>query len=62
MNDEFIFEFNSDIGSFLITKDVYDLVFIMAGSNPHCIEKINALLLKDERFEKIDVDPGSYNL
>lgn len=60
MNDEFMLEFNSGIGSFLISKDIYDLVFIMADNNPCCIETIYTLLLKDHRFEKTDVDLDAY--
>lgn len=60
MNDEVLYSINSTIGTFTLSKDIWDLAFIMAENNQPCIEKINQLLLMDNRFEKIDVDFNTY--
>lgn len=56
MNDEILYTINSDLGQFTLSKDIYDLVFLMADNNQSCVLQINNLLLKDNRFEKIEVD------
>nr|WP_199001590.1 hypothetical protein [Flavobacterium sp. ASV13] len=56
MNDEYLFEITSDIGSFSISKDIWDLVFIMSEDHKECISKINLLLLKNQKFQKIEVN------
>ena len=60
MNDEVLFTVNSKLGQVTLSKDNYDLAFIMANDNQSCIEKIATLLYKDNRFEKIEVDNGNY--
>jgi hypothetical protein len=60
MNDEFIFEIQSDIGNFLLSKDIWDLAFIMSENNQECVNRINSILLKDNRFEKVEVNFDDY--
>jgi hypothetical protein len=60
MNDEVIFKVNSALGRFEISKDVWDLVFIMAHHNQPCVTGISALLNADKRFEKVEVDFSAY--
>nr|WP_294938613.1 hypothetical protein [uncultured Flavobacterium sp.] len=60
MNDEFIFEVHSDSGNFLLSKDIWDLAFIMSENNQECVHKINSILLKDKRFEKVEVNFDDY--
>jgi len=60
MNDEYIFYVNSDIGAFSISKDIWDLVFIMSDYNQECLEKINLLLLEDKNFQKVEVNFENY--
>ncbi len=60
MNDEYIFYVNSDIGAFSISKDIWDLVFIMSDDNQECLEKINLLLLEDKNFQKVEVNFENY--
>ncbi len=56
MNDEILLEMDTDLGAFVISKDIWDLAFIMAGPNEPLLRRINALLEQDERFEKVEVD------
>ena len=62
MNDEVLFRVSCSLGQFTLTKDVYGLAFIMANGNQACLKEINDLLLKDDRFEKIEVDFTGYNV
>jgi hypothetical protein len=62
MNDEFIYTINSDLGKFILSKDVWDLAFIMAGENQSCIRQLNDLLSNDYRFEKVEVDFNNFKL
>ncbi len=62
MNDEILYTINSDLGPFTLSKDIWDLAFIMADGNPSCVLQINNLLLKDSRFEKIEVDFDAFKL
>ncbi len=56
MNDEILYAINSDLGQFTLSKDIWDLAFLMADDNQTCILQINNLLLTDNRFEKLEVD------
>ena len=60
MNDEYIFEVQSDIGSFSLSKDIWDLVFITSDENQECLEKIDLILLNDINFQKIEVNFENY--
>ncbi|MEP6805474.1 MAG: hypothetical protein ABI892_13185 [Flavobacterium sp.] len=60
MNDEYLLDVKSDIGSFSISKDIWGFAFIMADENQECIHKISSILLQDENFEKIEVDFDDY--
>lgn len=60
INDEILFSINSDFGQFSFSIDSWDIAFIMAENNQSCILKINELLQKDKRFEKIEVDFDAY--
>lgn len=59
MNDEIIIEVYSDCGNFLLSKDIWNLAFIMSN-NQECIYKINSILSKDVRFEKVEVNFDNY--
>lgn len=52
MNDEILYNINSDLGQFTFSKDVWDFAFLIADDNQTCILQINNLLLNDNRFEK----------
>ncbi|HEY6144074.1 MAG TPA: hypothetical protein VIV55_11735 [Flavobacterium sp.] len=60
MNDEFIFNVQSDIGNFLLSKDIWDLAFIMSENNQECVNRINSILSNDKRFEKVEVNFDDY--
>ncbi|ABG59708.1 hypothetical protein [Cytophaga hutchinsonii] len=60
MNDEIIYSINSVFGSFTLSKDIWDFAFIMADMNQPCIVRIDAILLADKRFEKINVNFDDY--
>ncbi|KIX22654.1 hypothetical protein SY27_02185 [Flavobacterium sp. 316] len=60
MNDEYLFEIDSDMGTFLYSKDIWDLAFLMSKDNQECLHKINSILSKDEKFEKVEVNFNTY--
>lgn len=60
MNDEYLYDVSSDIGSFIISKDIWGFSFIMSESNQECLNKINLMLLKDQNFQKVEVNFEDY--
>ncbi|HSY62329.1 MAG TPA: hypothetical protein VK796_10655 [Cytophaga sp.] len=60
MNDEVLYSISSTLGEFTLFKDLWGLAFIMADHNQGCIANINELLMKDNRFEKIEVNFDDY--
>jgi hypothetical protein len=60
MNDEVWLSFNSDVGPFLVTKDIWDLVFIMAPENEAAIPKIAEALRANAQFQSEVVDFDEY--
>ncbi len=60
MNDEIIWNMKSDAGEFELSKDIWDMVFIMADNNQAVIEIIDSLLEKDGCFIKEEVDFNNY--
>jgi hypothetical protein len=62
MNDEIEIAIRTDFGRFMLSKDVWGFAFIMSDENQSCLAKINNLLVKDDRFEKIEVDFDKYKL
>jgi len=60
MNDEVLYSVNSDLGQFILSKDIWNLAFIMSDDNQVCVTQINNLLIKDNRFEKVEVDFSDY--
>lgn len=60
MNDEFILEVQSDIGNFSLSKDIWDFAFIISENNQECVNRINSILLDDNRFEKVEVNFDDY--
>ena len=62
MNDEFLFKITSDIGELIISKDNWEVAFLMADKNQSCILQINDLLLKDMRFEPLAVDFNDFEM
>jgi len=62
INDEMIYTISSDLGQFTLSKDIWNLAFLMADDNQSCILKINNFLLNDKRFEKIEVNFNDFKL
>jgi hypothetical protein len=60
MNDEILLEIQSDIGNFTLSKDIWNIAFIMTEDNQQSIKRINSILQTDKRFEKIEVDFSKY--
>ena len=60
MNDEITFMISSEIGEFFLSKDIWNLAFIMSENNQECVNRINSILLNDERFEKVEVNFDDY--
>ena len=59
MNDEVLYSVDSTFGIFTLSKDVWNLAFIMNENNQPVLTKINELLIKDDRFQKIEVNSDS---
>lgn len=60
MNDEIFMEVSSDLGSFSISKEIWDLAFIMSDNNQECITRINLLLSENKNFQKVEVNFEDY--
>lgn len=60
MNDEELFACNCDYGPFLISRDVWDFVFVMAPKNQIAITKIENALSQSNRFWRETVDYKEY--
>ncbi|MCP4443555.1 MAG: hypothetical protein GY810_32025 [Aureispira sp.] len=60
MNDEVMMTVDSAIGRFTLSKDIWDLAFIMADTNQKGLEKIDQLLSKHPDFEKEEVNFDDY--
>ncbi len=55
MNDETLYYVKTNLGQFMLSKDIWNFAFIMSEDNQACVNQINNLLFKDHRFEKIEV-------
>ena len=62
MNDEILYTINSELGQFTLSKDNWDLAFLMADENQSCVIQIHNFLLNDNRFEKIEEDFNDFIL
>jgi hypothetical protein len=60
MNGEVLLNCDSDYGQFMVSKDIWDLVFIMADKNQPVIAKIDELLRENGRFLSEAVDYKQY--
>jgi hypothetical protein len=60
MNDEIDIEISSDIGLFNVSKDIWDLAFIMSDDNQECITRINLILQNNKNFQKTEVNFDNY--
>jgi len=60
MNDELLMTYDSTIGKFTISKDIWGFAFIMAENNQEGLIHINSILEKAELFEKVEVDFENY--
>jgi len=59
MNDEIMTKLNSSVGDFTLSKDIWDLGFIMSD-NQKVIRIIESLLSKSNLFFKEEVDFKNY--
>jgi hypothetical protein len=60
-NDEVLLSCSSNFGDFIISADVWDIVFIMAPENQSVIQKIDEALQSFPGFRKLPVDPDTYS-
>ncbi|KFF07190.1 hypothetical protein [Flavobacterium reichenbachii] len=60
MNDEILMTYDSEVGKFTISKDIWGFAFIMADNNQEGLALINSILEKSEEFEKVEVDFENY--
>lgn len=59
-SDEILLEIGTLSGTFTLSKDIWDWVFIMADNNQECISQINTMLVQNKNFEKLEVDFKKY--
>ncbi len=52
MNDEVIMNLNSNIGNFILSKDIWGLAFILSDVNQEGIIKIDSILSKSNKFNR----------
>jgi hypothetical protein len=60
MNDEYVLDITSNIGSFSISKDICDLVFITSDNNQEGLKTINSILINHKNFQKVEVNFEDY--
>lgn len=60
MNDEVLMSFDSEIGSFTLSKDIWGFAFITAENNQEGLFQINSILENSEMFTKVEVDFERY--
>ena len=60
MNDEVVMTFDSEVGKFSLSKDIWGFAFIMAENNQEGLHRINSILELSELFEKVEVDFENY--
>ncbi len=60
MNDEVLMSFDSEIGSFTLSKDIWGFAFITAEHNQEGLFQINSILENSEMFTKVEVDFERY--
>jgi len=60
MNDEVLMTYDSDVGKFTLSKDIWGFAFIMAENNQDGLIQINSILEKGNLFEKVKVDFEKY--
>lgn len=61
MNNEVLLGCDSDHGPFVISRDIWDCVFVMAPDNQPVIGKIDEALSRNDRFQKADVYYEDYS-
>ncbi|EPR71293.1 hypothetical protein [Cyclobacterium qasimii] len=62
MNDEVWIHLKSINGKTTITKDIWDMIFILGEQNQIDIQKINQILIDSGEFKKIEVNPEDYKI
>ncbi|MES2238982.1 MAG: hypothetical protein V4497_01855 [Bacteroidota bacterium] len=62
MNDEIQINIESEMGEFIVSKDIWGFVFLMAENNQECLSKINSILEIAKNFEKVEVNFEDYKL
>ena len=55
MNDEFWFHFSSENGGVILSKDIYDIVFITGENNQKDILRIDEILKKHDAYLRQDL-------
>ena len=60
MNDEVLFEVSSDLGVFLLSKDIWNFAFIISEENPECLNRINSILSRNKKYEKVEINSNDY--
>ncbi|MBL0911818.1 MAG: hypothetical protein IBJ09_05545 [Bacteroidia bacterium] len=62
LQDEMLFTVHSTMGEFTLSKDPWDLVFILSDEHQDCLHEADRLLQLDGRFVKEEADFEAYRL
>ncbi len=62
MNDEIWIHLKSSNGKITITKNIWDMIFILGEENQEDINRINQILVDSGEFEKIEINPEDYKI
>ncbi|MEN2398207.1 hypothetical protein GKZ90_0000325 [Flavobacterium sp. MC2016-06] len=60
MNDEILMTIDSEIGKFIISKDIWGFAFVMADNNQEGLVRMNSILENAALFEKVEVNFDNY--
>ena len=60
MNDELLFEFKSKNGTIVITRDIWDLFFVVGNHNQIDMMRLDKILSENPLFEKLEVNFSDY--
>jgi hypothetical protein len=60
INDEILVTIDSEIGKFILSKDIWGFAFVMADNNQEGLARMNSILENATLFEKVEVDFNRY--
>lgn len=60
MNDEILLSYDSEVGTFTLSKDIWGFGFVIAENNQKGLFAIDSILEKSPLFEKVEVEFENY--